>query len=336
MRPPLRIILEDVRPSGTHAGHNYFIVRPIPDFEKHYVGWDFRAAPCILIETMDAGFRAPLQLAGLEAQYAMPCDISLPEGKSETKTLTVITCTASDVAGQDYFLHLMDTVLRIVGPHPTLSAVVSAIARLVEILQQLARPPRRSVIGLYGELTVIAVGNDPVACLSAWRSDIDDRFDFSLGNVRLEAKATSERVRAHMFSFEQCSPPNGTHGVIASMFVEPNGGGQSIEEILAEIISRLHEDQQARLKLQSTVASSLGTNLLAALSMRFDQALARSTILFFDALSIPAIRSHLPLGVNQVRFRSDLSGVAPGSIEILGSQSAQLRQLLPRGNRTVQ
>jgi hypothetical protein len=167
MQPVLRSILEDIRPDSTHTGAKHYVVKPIPDYERHYVGWNYSAAPCILIETVDAGFRAPLQLAGLEAQYSAPCEISLPDGRSDRKTLTVITCTAPDTAGQDYFLHLMDTMLRIVGPHPSLSAVVHTLTSLVEILQQLARPARRSVIGLYGELTVIAVGSDPIACIAA-------------------------------------------------------------------------------------------------------------------------------------------------------------------------
>src|SRR5262249_6801999 len=155
------------------------------------------------------------------------------------RTLSVISCLAIDVATQDYFLHLMDTILRIVGARPTLSAVVDAISRLAEMLQQLGRPPRRGVVGLYGELTIIAVSADPVACVTAWRSEVDDRFDFALADARLEAKAASDRVRAHMFSFEQCGPPPGTHGVVASMFVEPSGGGQTLKELIAEIMSRI-------------------------------------------------------------------------------------------------
>jgi hypothetical protein len=229
----------------------------------------------------------------------------------------------------------MDTVLRIVGPTPALSAIVDAIARLVEILQQLARPPRRSIIGLYGELTVIAVSHDPIACLSAWRTDVDDRFDFSLADARLEAKATSERTREHTFSFEQCTPPRGTHAIIASMFVEPNGGGQSVQGIIAEIISRVGSDQQARLKLQSTIANSLGSSLLSALSMCFDEALARSSLSFFDAHAIPAIRTSIPAGVGHVRFRSDLSYSSPSSLNTLRSKSASLKLLLPPDSRAV-
>jgi Putative PD-(D/E)XK family member, (DUF4420) len=231
MQPTPRAVLEGIRLDTVRAGPRHFLVNSIPEYPHHYVGWDHRATPCILLVSSDAGFRAPLQLAGLEVQYSVPCEISLPVGRTDRRTLSVISCTAPEAADQDYFLHLMDTVLRIVGPTPALSAIVDAIARLVEILQQLARPPRRSIIGLYGELTVIAVSHDPIACLSAWRTDVDDRFDFSLADARLEAKATSERTRVHTFSVEQCTPPRGTHAIIASMFVEPNGGGQSVQGI---------------------------------------------------------------------------------------------------------
>lgn len=335
MQPGLRTLLEGIRPNSTQVGPKHFTVCAAPGYDNHFVGWDHRGAPCVLLEASDSGFRAPLQLAGLEVQYSVPCEIEVPGAATDRRTLSVITCTTPDAVGQDYFLHLMDTVLRIVGRNPTLLAIVDSIARLVEILQQLARPARRSVVGLYGELTVIAVSHDPVACLSAWRSDLDDRFDFSLADVRLEAKATSERMRAHSFSFEQCSPPRGTHGVVASMFVEPSGGGQSLEEALAEIASRLGDDQRARLKLQSTVANSLGSTLLGALSMRFDEALARSTLSFFDATAIPAIRSNVPAGVTQIRFRSNLSELSPSPLDALRSKSRALGLLLPADGSLV-
>jgi hypothetical protein len=89
------------------------------------------------------------------------------------------------------------------------------------------------------------------------------------------------------------------------------------------------DDPRARLKLQSTVAGSLGSTLLAALSMRFDEVLARSTVLFFDTAAIPAIRSNVPPGVSHIRFRSDLSDLPPSALSALRLKSRALDLLLP-------
>jgi hypothetical protein len=103
-------------------------------------------------------------------------------------------------------------------------------------------------------------------------------------------------------------------------------GGQSLEEVLVEITSRLGDDQRAHLKLQTTVGSSLGSTLLGALSMRFDETLARSTLSFFDITTIPAIRSNIP-GVTDIRFRSNLSGLSPVPLDALRLRSATLKRL---------
>ena len=328
MRPALRDVIDQIpEPGGVFDSEN-FVVESIPGHERHFVGWDHRGAPCVLLTSVDGGFRAPLQLSGLEVRYSVPCRITLQNGTSRDETLSVVICTAPEVQLQDYFLHLMETILRIVGERPTMAVIVGAIGNLVDILQQLARPPRREVIGLYGELVVIALSANPLDCVAAWRADADDRFDFSIGDARLEAKATSGKLRSHMFSLEQCRPPVGTHGAVASMFVELSGGGQSIEEIVAEIVHRV-EDEGARLKVQRTVAQSLGSGLTQALTVRFDDVLARSSYQLFDLRSIPAIREALPKELSEVRFRVDLTDVVAASIEGLRSRSPTLGRLLP-------
>jgi Putative PD-(D/E)XK family member, (DUF4420) len=325
----LRALLEDIRREANEEHPGHFVAKPIPGFERHFVAWNHLNFPCVLLETSDAYFRAPLQLTGLEVVYCSPCDVTLSNGVRTNHTLSVITCTSAEQNTQDYFLHLMETLLRIIGVSPRLSAVADAVAKLVEILQQLTHPNRRSVIGLYAELTVIALSANPAIAVAAWRAALDDRFDFALADARLETKATSDRMRAHHFSFEQCNPPVGVTAAIASMFVEPNGGGQSLAELIAEVELLLRSDDQARLKLQNVVASSLGSSLLRALEMRFDEHLSRTTLLFFDALDIPAIRSDIPSGVSHIHFRGDLTGLVPRSLGELRARNASLRRLLP-------
>lgn len=325
----LRAILEEIRPEASDSHPTRFIAKPIPGCQRHFIAWNRLNVPCVLLETTDSYFRAPLQLAGLEVQYCAPCDVTLSSGATSKHTLSVVTCTSPDRNTQDYFLHLVETLLRIVGPAPQLSVVADAVSKLVEILQHLTRPHRRSVMALYAELTVIALSADPHIGLAAWRAEVDDRFDFAIADVRLETKATGDRIRAHHFSLDQCTPAAGVTAAIASMFVEQNGGGQSLSELIAEIEQRLSDDGQARLKLQNVVARSLGSSLLRALQIRFDEQLTRSTLSFFDASDIPAIRTDIPSAVTHIRFRADLTGLACRSLDQLRAKSATLATLLP-------
>ena len=325
----LRQILDGIaRPIG-QEGRARFQALPIPGLSSHFIGWNAAGAPAVLIETEDRGVRAPVRLSALDVQFCIPCDVSMPGGDHEQLQLSVVICTSTDEALRDYFLHLMDTLTQIIGQRPTLNAVAEAIGHFAQILQQLARPQRRSAIGLYAELMIILLSRNPNLCVNAWRAGIDDRFDFAAARGRLEVKATSDRVRAHYFSYEQCVPHNDVDAVIASMFVEPSGGGQSLNELIDLIARRIGDDLQAQVKLRTVIANSLGTALLQTLDIRFDESLARSTLAFFSAQSIPAIRSLVPQAVSAVRFRSDLSGVSQVGVEAISQANPALRELLP-------
>lgn len=329
MASRLKTLLETVKPAMVTIADAQFVAAAIPEFSNHFVGWNNLGEPCILIKTTDSGFLAPLKLSGLEVQFCVPCEVVQHNDSSERYQLTVVTCTSVEADLRDYFLHLMDTVIQIIGGQPSLHTVSEAIGKLVEILQHLSKPASRSVTGLFAELLVIAISRNPLKCVAAWRANPSDRFDFSADDARLETKATGDRIRAHYFAIEQCVSPSGTHAVVASMFVEQNGAGQSLGELVGEAQKRLAGDMQALLKLRTVVANSLGGALPAALRMRFDSALARSTLTFFRADDIPAIRPPIPSGVSSVRFRADLTGVRPTAVEALARECAALARLLP-------
>lgn len=329
MTSRLKEILDTVKPAKNAIGDAQFVATAIPEFSNHFVGWNHTGEPCLLIKTTDNGFLAPLKLSALEVQFCIPCEIVLPTGRTERYQLTVVTCTSADTDLREYFLHLMDTVIQIIGGQPSLHAVSDAIGKLVEILQQLSKPASRSVNGLFAELLVIAVSRNPIKCVEAWRANPSDRFDFSLGNARLETKATSDRIRSHHFAIEQCVPPVGISAAVASTFVEQNGAGQSLGELIGETQGRMGGDMQALLKLRTVVANSLGVSLPAALRVRFDSALARSTLSFFRAEDIPAVRLPIPNGVSAVRFRSDLTSISPVAAGDLAKGCAALANLLP-------
>ena len=288
-----------------------------------------RSQPCLLLGSGETTVHAPIRLTALEVRFSVPCLIATGDAAECTEKLTTIVCTSCDEETQRYFAHVAETILRIVGPNPSIHAIASAVQRLIELFQRLSRPATRSVIGLFGELYAIHQSRSPKVAVQAWRSSVDDRFDFSIDDVRLEVKASSERVRAHNFSLEQCNPPNGTSGLLLSLLVESSGGGLSIQELIERIQRQLEGDADLILRLQETVAATLGDTTLTALAMRFDEGLARSSLQAYELERIPAIREGVPHEVTQVRFRSDISRTMPADLDALGQRSHRLRDLLP-------
>jgi Putative PD-(D/E)XK family member, (DUF4420) len=322
-------LLASVEPLAQAADESSFRVRPVPGFERHYVGRNSTGHPSLLLGSGPGAFHAPVRLALLDARFGNRHRIHPLDCDEREELLSVITCTSHDVQAQAYFLHVCWTILRILGPNPTLHDIVQVVQRLIELFRRLARPASRSLNGLLGELFLIAASRDVRAAVAAWRRTDVDRFDFSTGNVRLDVKASAERLRVHHLSAEQCQPPAGTVGLLASLFIESSGGGQSLRELVAAIQAALGSSDDLILKVQETIAETLGESLPTALGARFDDRLALASLRVYDLATVPAIRNGVPPEVTAVHFRSDLTQMQALSDEDLRRLSELAPQFFP-------
>lgn len=317
-------LLELQRPEAGRRGETRYRVRQVHD-TGHYIGRDSSGYPALLLNSRDLGLRTPIRLALLEVQFSLSCRITDDAGKETTETLTAISCRSHDDALTEYFAHVTEAIVRILGRAPTSQQVSETVSRLAELFQNLTRPAGRTVIGLFGELIVIHLSQSPKIALQAWRSSVDNRFDFAIDDARLETKAASDRIRAHHFSREQCMPPDGTRGVLVSLFVERSGGGLSVGELVERIEEQLEGDAELTLKLHLNVAETLGNATTEGLTVRFDEHLARGSLQIYDLNQIPAPRDDVPPEVSQVRFRADLSRLHP----LATFPAGRVRELLP-------
>lgn len=307
-----------------------YTVAAIPGAGGHLVGRDDQGRACVLLASLDSGVRPPVRLGGLNAQYALNCRVHF--GKSdETRVLSVVTSTNNSVDDERYFLHVMSAVLDLVGPTPSLNDLAEAITELAGIFQRLSRAARESVIGIAGELVLIALATDPVAAVTAWRNDPHDRYDFSANSLRLEVKSTASRRRQHEFSYEQADVPPGCIGIVASIFIEQSAGGLTIENLVLNIASRLTSSPAAIFRVQQVLAATLGADMPDALGFSFDMELASSELALFDLRQIPAVRS-LPSSVTMVRFVSDLTAVPPVDLTAMNVCCPSLAQIAPQNH----
>jgi hypothetical protein len=311
------------------ADHTIYSVSKIPGYPACFVGKDNKASACLLIAAPDGEVQryTPIRLESLEVAFEMPSVIK-QAGEITEKIFTVVRCRSLDAEIIRYFLSVAETLLRIIGPNPTRAAVRDAVTRLAYIFQRLQSPAARSVNGLFGELFLIQCSKDPFRTLAAWRTQDTSRFDFNTGNVRLDVKTAVGRQRIHTFSYAQCNPPSGTTAVVASLFVEQVAGGISLQQIVREIETLIATNVELVMKLHDTVAATLGRSLREALSVRFDQHLASSSLQLYDLRSVPAIRNEPP-GVSDIHFRSDLSACPQANLKLLVEREPLLVELLP-------
>lgn len=313
-----------------------YAVLPVPGFDSYYVGKDREGLACLLVETADrlARLQPPIRLESLDVQFELRCHLRKDREPEREGTFTVIRCRSPDRETIRYFLSVCEIILRLGGDRPAARDIAGAINRLAAIFQKMQSPAARSVNGLFGELYMLWRSANPVRAVTAWRSDDTARFDFSDGDIRIDVKSASGRLRVHNFSYEQCNPPPGTVAVVASLLVERASGGVALRSIIDEIVASIAAHPDLVLKLHEVIAATLGTGLAEALSARFDIKLADSSLRFFAVADVPGIRGAIPAGVSDVHFRSDLSAVPPVSPRALIDLDPLFWDLLPRINDT--
>ena len=297
-----------LRTIPTPSADGLFHVLRLPQHEACYVGRDASGSAVLLVKASGEGRTVPLRLAGIEARFAVQCRVAEPGSSEKIETLTAIVCVSRERGIETYFASAIESLIAVLRSSPTTAEVAEAVQRLVDLFQKLRRPAQRSLAGLVGEVCVIQAARDAMAAVAAWRADPEDRYDFVVGRLRLDAKSSTNRNRLHGLSFEQANPPRGCFGLIASIWIEAAGGGTSVAELLRTVEARLGANHAVISRLRTVIADTLGETALSAMEWRFDLDLARSSIAFYDPAAVPAVRPPLSIGVSAVRFVSEFEG----------------------------
>ncbi|MDE2816049.1 MAG: PD-(D/E)XK motif protein [Chloroflexota bacterium] len=319
-------------PENEGMGTPLFAVQYVPKQTCYFIGKDTSGQPCLLVETKENGKHKlpPIHLESLDAQFELGCQITDPEGQIREGVFTVVRFRSLDLETIRYFLSVCQIIMVHLGDKPSRRALATAVRRLASIFKNIHKTPIRSLNGLFGELFVIWRSQYPARAVAAWRIEDTSRFDFAMGDIRLEVKSCAGRVRAHTFAYDQCNPPPRTHAVVASLLVERIPGGISLGDLINSIETQLAGVEPLALKFHEVIASTLGADLSSAMQVTFDARLTENSLQFFDLREIPALRGSLPHRVTNVHFTVDLSGLAPLSQESLIKRDPHFRELIPQ------
>lgn len=332
MTRSLHLLFDSIAaPEGGESERPSYAVLPVRGCGNCFVGKDRESFPCLLVSTPDVSQRRPMpiRLENLDVHFGLPCTVRRPHDTERQGRFTVVRCRSVDGEIVRYFLSVCASVAPVLGERPTEQEVAAGIQRLVSIFRSAQTSSVQTANGLFGELYVIARSANPIRTLSAWRVDEAARFDFVVGDARLEVKTASGRVRAHVFSYEQCNPPPGTVAAVASMFVERASEGLTLRSLVGRIADLVASEVDLVLKLHEVVAGTLGRNLSEAMTCAYDERVTSASLEFFDLEEIPGIRGGLPMGVSDAHFRSDLSTTGAASTRALVEREAVYADLLP-------
>lgn len=190
--------------------------------------------------------------------------------------------------------------------------------KFVEVFRSLANTPTNTVHGLWTELFLIDTSANSKMLLNYWHNLPMEKFDFNSGAEKIEVKSNSNFERIHTFSSEQLNPPAETQVLIASIFIRQHSSGQSIQQLVDSITTKVQSHIDLIEKLNHIVFRTLGNSLEQSIKIKFDYNIARDSLCFYRQQEISKIEEvHIPNAVSEVRYKSDLSTLTPIALTTL-------------------
>ena len=276
----------------------------------HKLGMTSEGFPVFFIVTNTTPFNAQnIEREMLSVQYDMPCTL-ISDDDEQNNAYSIITLRASEVSLQSYFIEIFLMMLGKIPAIPSKRELAIEVENLISIFSALSKPPRKKVQGLWAELLVIERSLHPETLISAWHSQANAKYDFTMGRDKIEVKSTSGEERIHHFSLDQLNPSPNSRLLIASVIVRESAqgsGGMSVRDIYNKICTKVSANN-ARLRLYSIMAECIGSDLTKIDSIFFDYVEASDTLAFFDSNQVPHVeKNSIQPFVSDVSFSSNLT-----------------------------
>lgn len=162
-----------------------------------------------------------------------------------------------------------------------------------------------TITGLLGELLIISISKNPSLAVKFWHSNIDDKFDFSGSNFRLEVKSTSTGVRSHHFSSHQIPGNVPEKTFVASVQIVRVENGTTLSEILTDLSLKL--DANELTKVTEIIHRTLGVPADLVYEYQIDLEATRLGIKLLKGLDVPSPSPND--GVISMEWLASLDGV---------------------------
>lgn len=289
---------------------NAFRVISLPN-SKHKLGISIEGFPKFFVFTNDSTTASNnIVRELLSVEYNQPCTIFEDDGISQSNVFSIITLRATEEPLQSYFIEIFSMMLSNLPEIPSRRELSVEVENLISIFSALRKKPVKEIQGVWAELLVIEQSLHPETLISAWHSQPNAKFDFTMGRDKIEVKSTSSEDRKHHFALDQLNPSANSRLLIASVIVRESAecsGGLSLKGLYDKISSRVSAIK-FKLKLYSTLATAIGCDYKNWDGVFFDYVEASDTLAFYNVDDVPRIKkSDIPEFVTEVKFCSDLS-----------------------------
>lgn len=229
-------------------------------------------------------------VSGFETEYAQfdpSCKVSIEESMEELPFVSTLRCTI-DRSNLEKLRALAAIIRGITELQEDYGSCGKAIHEMKDFFANnfSSEVSDSTIVGLFGELLVIAKSQDRNRFAGLWHSSSDASFDFSSGNNRVEVKTTRSLNRIHQFSSNQISMSLKARVYIASVSLQVVEKGSSLSEIVKLISNEL--DINMRVKFINCVVETLGIIPDLVSGVEIDLEASLGSIWLIPAEKIPA------------------------------------------------
>ena len=295
------------------------VVEPIP--QRAYARIGVQGSDVVLVLPRPSEHRSKsVRLSRLRVDYDVSCNVKESSSSSD-EVVTILRLVSPDDHVQLVFVEVVAMLLRPLARFSQ-SRIDGLIHGLIEMFRAMESPSSSTLLGLWGELFVIGNATDPTAVGRSWHPSTDEKFDFSMEDVRVEVKTTTG-PRRHHFSLEQVRPIPGLQILIASLVVSESPRGLNVVEMINWAVTKV-KDPAVAIQVKKTALKTIGSSDVTLALPRLDLESARLSLRYYESVSVPQ-PTQPELGVSQVRFISDLQLVSHASEAVVSKKGRLAR-----------
>ncbi len=286
-----------------------FTAMPLSKRRKDFLAKGSDGAPIFLLhDASEAQYNPGVQFRHLTAQFHATCRVHTDDTEIQEQ-FALVSCDGVVTDLHELFVRCFSAAIEDLPISSGTRELNTCIQKLVDLFRALSQPSGKDVLGLWGELYVIANSGSIRSALAAWHDDPFDRFDFSWEQGCLEVKASTQAVRLHHFALEQLINPTNGIGYVASLLLQPLSGGLGLIDLANSIEAELCDSPPLKQKLWNNLAKALGADFSEKLDKRFDVSYAERYAIVYAMDDVPRPAQPDDPRVIAIRFIADLTTV---------------------------
>jgi hypothetical protein len=269
----------------------------------HRLGKNYDGLPSILINTKKNNESVvPYKGMSIRLRFNINCKI---HEENEKQNYTILSCISKDEQIIKIFLDICQTTISQLGKEPTPKEISEKTQMLIDLFKEMPNK-LSSIVGLWGELFLIASSKNISKSLEAWHQHAEDKYDFYDNNEALEVKCTTQTDRIHIFKHDQLVSNLKDHYVASIMISDDPIKGLSVVD-LYELIKKNCKLDNLNNKLKKIFFKIVGKTPYEELNeYRYNFDYSKKNLMYYKLKDISTLVNEDD-SITEISYKVDLS-----------------------------